>query len=367
MFLHEFLQIKDFALPMDLHGVYSDNLKDVFDRYIRGLQYLTINPNYRLFHNQVASRIPDIQEIADKVIESIRLYLSNKIVDSKLILDDLLNTYSADFNTLVTLPQSKDNFSKFIRFFRVRKEDDCGRLFSKSEMFHIPRGERHNCATYRYSAPGIPGLYLGNSSFVCWEEMRLCPLSKLQIVEFKLKEDAELKFLDFGYSMSFIGRLLESNYSLQSQMQKIVFPRILFFPLICAASIKTYNDKAPFKEEYIIPQYLLENPKKIFEYDGVRYMSSRIDYNIYNSLLNANFAFTADDLIQDDYSSKLLNSFVISDVYKCSDLININTTIPQPTNPMTKIRLRGRMQNYNDTEFYKMDYLLSQSNFTNII
>lgn len=34
MYLHELLKIKDFALPMNLHGTFSDNLKDVFDKYI---------------------------------------------------------------------------------------------------------------------------------------------------------------------------------------------------------------------------------------------------------------------------------------------------------------------------------------------
>lgn len=369
MYLHELLQIKDFALPMDLHGTFSDNLKDVFDKYLFSLRNLTPCQQYLTCCQQVNQRIQDIQNIADAVIESINLYLSNEIVKSKICLDNLLFTYSADFRNLITLVQTNESKSDQMRFFRVRKEDESGRLFSKAEMFHIPRGERHNCVTYRYSSPGIPGLYLGASSFVCWEEMRRSPISKLQIVELRMKKNASLTFLDLGYSMSFIGRLLENNvYSHTSgTWTKIIFPRILFFPLICAACIKTFYDKASFKEEYIIPQYLLETPKTNFGYDGIRYMSSRIDYNIYNSLLNTNFAFTADGLVTDDYSNKLLNCFDMSDVYKCKDLINHSRNPPTQQNHMTKIRLRGVMQHYDMTEFYKMDYLLSLSNFSKII
>ena len=125
--------------------------------------------------------------------------------------------------------------------------------------------------TYRFSSPGIPGLYLGASSFACWEEMRQLPISKLQIVELRMKKDASLIFLDLGYSMSFIGRLLQHNvYSHTSKTwTKIIFPRILFFPLICATCVKTFYDKASFKEEYIIPQYLLESPPS---YPSTRYL-----------------------------------------------------------------------------------------------
>lgn len=342
---------------------------DVFDKYLYMLRNLTQCPRYPTCCQQVNQRIQDIQIIAEAVIESIDLYLSNEIVKSKLCLDNLLSAYSADFKMLISNVQTCESKSDQMRFFRVRREDESGRLFSKAEMFHIPRGERHNCVTYRYSSPGIPGLYLGASSFVCWEEMRQTPISKLQIVELRMKKKASLTFLDLGYSMSFIGRLLENNVRSYTSgyWTKIIFPRILFFPLICATCIKTFYDKASFKEEYIIPQYLLETPKANFGYDGIRYMSSRIDYNIYNSLLNTNFAFTADGLITDDYSNKLLNCFDMSEVYKCKDLINNPNNPPMLQNHLTKIRLRGVMQHYDMTEFYKMDYLLGLSNFSKIV
>ena len=140
MYLHELLQIKDFALPMDLHGTFSDNLKDVFDKYLFSLRNLTPCQQYLTCCQQVNQRIQDIQNIADAVIESINLYLSNEIVKSKLCLDNLLSTYSADFQNLITQVQTSESKSDQIRFFRVRKEDESGRLFSKAEMFHIPRG-----------------------------------------------------------------------------------------------------------------------------------------------------------------------------------------------------------------------------------
>ena len=174
MYLHELLQIKDFALPMDLHGVFSDNLKDVFNKYLICLRNLTPCPQYPTCCQHVNQRIQDIQIIAEAVIESIDLYLSNEIVKSKLCLDNLLSAYSADFKMLISNVQTCESKSDQMRFFRVRREDESGRLFSKAEMFHIPRGERHNCVTYRYSSPGIPGFYLGASSIVCWEEKTEC-------------------------------------------------------------------------------------------------------------------------------------------------------------------------------------------------
>lgn len=42
--------------------------------------------------------------------------------------------------------------------------------FSKDEMFHIPYEKRNLVGNQRFSLSGLPCLYLGGSSYICWEE-----------------------------------------------------------------------------------------------------------------------------------------------------------------------------------------------------
>lgn len=38
-------------------------------------------------------------------------------------------------------------------------------------MLHLPFPMRGKTGNYRFSIPGIPSLYLGNSSYACWLEL----------------------------------------------------------------------------------------------------------------------------------------------------------------------------------------------------
>ena len=55
-------------------------------------------------------------------------------------------------------------------FFRFR----CGNNYDYSinDLFHIPYSKRTLVNNYRYSIAGHPSLYLGQSTFVCWNELR---------------------------------------------------------------------------------------------------------------------------------------------------------------------------------------------------
>ena len=58
-----------------------------------------------------------------------------------------------------------------VTFYRMRMIDERRTNISYKEMFHIPINNRRSVKTQRYSTPGFPCLYLGNSIYGCWEEM----------------------------------------------------------------------------------------------------------------------------------------------------------------------------------------------------
>lgn len=63
-------------------------------------------------------------------------------------------------------------------------------------MFHIPITMRRQVGTERYSIPGYPCLYLGNSIYVCWEEMNRPLMSSCWVSRLKNTEELELEELE---------------------------------------------------------------------------------------------------------------------------------------------------------------------------
>lgn len=73
-------------------------------------------------------------------------------------------------------------------WFRARIfEDKQGHTFE--EMFHIPLNMREIVNTQRYSAPGYPCLYMGNTIYSCWEEMHRPRFDDLMFSGFKVRQD----------------------------------------------------------------------------------------------------------------------------------------------------------------------------------
>lgn len=55
-------------------------------------------------------------------------------------------------------------------FFRARTHSGNGK-FTYEDMFHIPFDKRGIVKTQRYSFPGYPCLYVGATTYACWEEL----------------------------------------------------------------------------------------------------------------------------------------------------------------------------------------------------
>ena len=147
------------------------------------------------------------------------------------------------------------------RLFRMRKSE-YGGLFSKEEMFHIRFDKRHMVLNNRFSVNGIPSLYLGESTYICWEEM------------------GNPNFDTCNISM-FINDKPLSVINLAPIMKSFDIKKILKYPLAYVCSLGANHHDAPFKEEYVIPQMLMlclfihnkSNPETSCM--GIRYLSNK--------------------------------------------------------------------------------------------
>jgi len=147
--------------------------------------------------------------------------------------------------------------------------------FSLEEMFHIPLDKRGIIQTRRYSSPGYPCLYLGNTIYSCWEELRRPHIDDLMISGFKVAVPFNVFDMRIPSAIDYESEKLEKT--------------LLKLPLVLSCSFVVRNDGDVFKPEYILPQMLVETiidtnrhkmEKQSGPYDltwGVEYTSTHID------------------------------------------------------------------------------------------
>ncbi len=157
-------------------------------------------------------------------------------------------------------------------FYRVRIHKVNFPL-SLENFFHIPFELRGKIKTQRFSIPGFPTLYLGTSSYVCWEELNRPNINDFQIV--RLKNTSPLKVIDLSPPKE----NTESAYD--------YYKYLMIWPLVFACSVRVRNYDDEFKPEYIIPQLLLQWVRKDNRIDGISYQTTHIDFK--NSLCDGEF------------------------------------------------------------------------------
>lgn len=109
--------------------------------------------------------------------------------------------------------------------------------FSKDEMFHIPYEKRYLVGNQRFSLSGLPCLYLGGSSYICWEELGRKDLNSTNYCGYSLKKN--INMFDF---------LLPTEIKNIHQIRRIV--------LILACSLTANRDSLFKTRVYSIPKHL---------------------------------------------------------------------------------------------------------------
>lgn len=232
-----------------------------------------------------------------KVVEykTILGFDDNKVKDLKDIIgrikDILRNEYNGlhstaftSLNNLLGIDDEHDVASRLIiksipaqskSFYRMRKMENRKNVPYK-EMFHIPFDKRGIISTQRYSFPGYPCLYLGESIYACWEELGRPLMGESMVSRYQC--DTELRLVD----------LRTPTYSdWNNNLEKYV----LFFPIIMACSFKVKSESDTFKPEYIIPQLIMEI---IIKYNRKAKDDTYV-HGVYYSSVNKNEDFKFND------------------------------------------------------------------------
>ena len=165
--------------------------------------------------------------------------------------------------------------------------------FSKDEMFHIPYDKRNLIGNQRFSISGTPCLYLGGSSYICWEELGRTELNSTNYCGYSLKEDINMFDL-----------LLPISITNSHQIRRIV--------LALACSLAA-NRGSLFKPEYVLSQCILHSLiKRSF------YNHSVFSLKFYSShLLNGDANYYDVDYENEDCLSRYINYVFPAASSKC--------------------------------------------------
>ena len=234
--------------------------------------------------------------IIKKVIESV--YKGRR----DLAVTMLYDTYFTDEVKVHFEKLEKDS----VRLYRMRAANSF-QTYTEKEMFHIPFSMRSKSNNERYSISGLPSLYLGSSSYICWEELKRPDLNYVNVSSYSPQK--EVLVLDITYP---------------NEDKKVEFNQLTFFPLIIASDFTVVNPKDPFKPEYIIPELIMECLIRYRQEElndnivlGIKYKStySKSD-NLYFSATNKeyenkfyNYVFPPIEINNKDHCTKLLNTF----------------------------------------------------------
>ncbi|PEZ01346.1 hypothetical protein CN326_21505 [Bacillus sp. AFS018417] len=263
--------LKEFVLPIKITNDcdYEDTLNNVLDKYLNCIK--RINKLDITVYEQTEKNVSLIKE-------AIKYYYEANISKAKEAIHNVLKPYITNKYIVSSLDDSpalrgitrilsnaiNDELAAApLSFFKARTGK---KNYSREDFLHIPFNKRGLVATQRFSIAGVPCMYFGASSYVCWLELGKPDDTEFTISSYQIPK--EIKILNLAITQNLVnGFLLENQDSL-----------IEFFPLVIATSFSVSEDNRKFKSEYIISQLIMQSLAD-FEIDGVAYISTRIEHN----------------------------------------------------------------------------------------
>jgi len=198
-------------------------------------------------------------EFVDGLKESIKLYYEGH---PESAFNTLKETLEKRINKLKSL-FSIETYDKGMDFYRIRVLNDNNKL-NPENFFHIPFENRGKVTSQRFSIPGFPSLYLGQTIYICWEELNRPNINEFHAIRFQ--STSPIKYINLAPPF-FDNNLYQVKY----------YKYLVSWPLMFLCSIKVKNKNDIFKPEYIIPQLLLQWIRDNKDIDGVKYWSTHVD------------------------------------------------------------------------------------------
>ena len=315
--------LKCLSLPKRYYGetfVIREKLKEENKKFQRDLKACISDKKAASWVNAVNKTIKYAARKSQRVFclldAAIKRYEDADLKAAQEAFDELMDTIKSDlfystlfgasvFSTKKGTMRTYIREAKADRFFRIRAvgSQNKGIEDNAEELFHIPITKRQLISNERFSLSGFPTLYLATELPLAWQECGYP--DKYYWSEFRysnLKEIAGDNNTKSGkicllalYSPREITRWGRTIKYYEPELWLTVIRRYLaIYPLVLACSFVNANGGTPFKQEYIIPQMLMQwvyrHKRKC---NGISYFSCIDDsampskWNAYNVALPA--------------------------------------------------------------------------------
>ena len=247
-------------------------------------------------------------------------------------------------------------YNSEVQLFRSRLSENV-QTFKAIEMLHLPFDERGKTGNYRFSMPGVPSLYLGNTSYACWLEMGCPPEHTFNVAPV---------VLDGSQRIFNLAVMIKDFKDLNDFDEERVHCWLKLIMLMIATSYRVNEENRCFKSEYIISQGIMLACKSL-EIDGVAYYSKRVDDEIF-AMAAVNVALFAEFRFYKKYA-KICEKLKIDDSFNYSLYKQLGTIDKQKNINMridgcpmiNNIGTYKRQYGYRFTEFYKFDKFIYSS------
>lgn len=285
------INLEDFNMPIKL-----DYDKDYYSKLKYGLNdYIDYIKNINDISEDV---IKNIQDNVELIIKSVEDYYNADISEAKsnilkllekytlkdFILSDLNKSYAfrgiSPFSDLLDEKKDEyindyDNKNNYpLSFFKARLSNS---TLKKQDMLHIPFCNRELVSTQRFSIPGVPCLYLGTTSYVCWLEMDRPQDNVFNVSSFELPKG--LKILNLVIDQELINNQAKNSKRFEGEKRvkniELLQYMIEIMPLVYATSFTIKNRERKFKSEYIVSQLIMQCLSEL-KIDGIAYVSKKV-------------------------------------------------------------------------------------------
>ena len=189
----------------------------------------------------------------------------------------------------------------------MRKDDD-NSIQLKEELFHVPFESRSRIGNYRFSINGYPSLYLADSIYTCWLELGAPKVSDCKVLKFSFyKSKHSIFHLNRKYDITekFSQKMKNPTYW-DKWVYGMILAKIIIYPLELVCSLPS-EENSIFKQEYIIPQMLLEWIRCSDDIDGLQYRSTK--KSIVDSKTHYDYVFPAKGVLSQGHCPRLLEQF----------------------------------------------------------
>jgi len=249
---------------------------------------------------KIEENLPQVIKVADNIsniiLEIFEYYENADYKRTQDLMDELMHQIEKDIfigsiDDQVCINCNGDNYyTRFrmtpgYRFFRVRAVDYESSSIQKNadELFHIPLSKRAYSNNERFSLVGFPSLYLstmlplalqeyGNPQKYYYSEYQYKYSIDLNLGKRVLENELKFLLLYSPNEIAIWGMAVKyNNFALWFEVVKRYLKT---YPLILACSFVNQSGKVPFKQEYIIPQMLMQwvqrNSSKV---QGIEYFT----------------------------------------------------------------------------------------------